>query len=72
MSRIASAQGDGFGDYQNFGDVTLSFAPQSGEVTQYVANWAGRGGGRVRFDQNGVHYLREYFASYRRALSSCA
>ncbi|HZF14874.1 MAG TPA: glycoside hydrolase family 95 protein [Steroidobacteraceae bacterium] len=55
----------GFGDYQNFGDVTLSFAPQSGEVTQYRRELAlGEAVARVRFDQNGVHYLREYFASY--------
>jgi alpha-L-fucosidase 2 len=55
----------GYGDYQNFGDISLTFAPRAGQVREYVRELdIGNAIARVRYEQGGVHYLREYFASY--------
>lgn len=54
----------GYGDYQNFGELLLSF-PQQGAVTNYQRNLdLNNSLASVSYTQNGVHYLREYFASY--------
>jgi len=54
----------GYGDYQNFGEVVFQF-PQSSTVSDYHRELdLNNSLVRVSYTQNGVHYLREYFASY--------
>jgi len=54
----------GYGDYQNFGEVVLTFTKGSA-VTNYRRELdLDKGITRVTYTQNGVNYLREYFASY--------
>lgn len=54
----------GYGDYQNFGELALSF-PQTSAVTNYRRELdLNNGLVRVSYTQDGVRYLREYFASY--------
>jgi len=54
----------GFGDYQSFGSVVLKFAGMSG-VTGYRRELdIAHAVARLRYEQGGVHYLREYFADY--------
>lgn len=54
----------GYGDYQNFGELLLNFS-QKGAVTDYRRELdLNDSMVRVSYTQNGVHYLREYIASY--------
>lgn len=54
----------GYGDYQNFGELALSF-PQASAVSDYRRELdLNNGLVRVSYSQDGVHYLREYFASF--------
>jgi len=54
----------GYGDYQNFGELALSFSDTS-PVSDYRRELdLNDGVVRVTYTQNGVHYLREYFASF--------
>lgn len=54
----------GYGDYQNFGELALSF-PQASAVSDYRRELdLNNGLVRVSYTQDGVHYLREYFASF--------
>ncbi len=54
----------GYGDYQNFGELALSF-PQTSVVSDYHRELDLHNGVvRVTYTQEGVHYLREYFASF--------
>ncbi len=54
----------GYGDYQNFGELVLSF-PAGSVVTHYRRELdLDNGMVRVSYEQDGVSYLREYFASY--------
>ncbi|GGY73534.1 hypothetical protein GCM10011613_18370 [Cellvibrio zantedeschiae] len=54
----------GYGDYQNFGELTLGF-PQASAVKDYRRELdLDNGLIRVTYTQDGVHYLREYFASF--------
>lgn len=54
----------GYGHYQNFGELVLGF-PDNGQVRNYRRELdIGRALARVTYDQSGVHYAREYFASY--------
>ncbi|MES2675109.1 MAG: glycoside hydrolase family 95 protein [Pseudomonadota bacterium] len=54
----------GYGDYQNFGELVLSF-PAGSTVTHYRRELdLDNGLVRVTYSQDGVNYLREYFASY--------
>lgn len=55
----------GYGDYQNFGEMVLAFAPSTAAVRDYRRELdLARALARVSYEQDGVHYLREYFASY--------
>ncbi len=54
----------GYGDYQNFGELVISF-PQTSGISDYRRELdLNNGVVRVSYSQNGVRYLREYFASY--------
>ncbi len=54
----------GYGNYQNFGELVLSF-PAGSAVTHYRRELdLDNGLVRVSYAQDGVNYLREYFASY--------
>lgn len=54
----------GYGDYQNFGELALSFK-QISTVSNYRRELdLNNGLVRVSYTQEGVHYLREYFASF--------
>jgi alpha-L-fucosidase 2 len=55
----------GYGDYQSFGEMVLAFAPATAAVRNYRRELdLERAVARVRYEQDGVNYLREYFASY--------
>jgi alpha-L-fucosidase 2 len=54
----------GYGDYQNFGELILSF-PDAAAISDYRRELDLKDGVvRVSYTQEGVHYLREYFASF--------
>jgi alpha-L-fucosidase 2 len=54
----------GYGDYQNFGELILNL-PSAAGATDYRRELDLENGlVRVSYQQDGVHYLREYFASY--------
>ncbi|RYZ92816.1 MAG: glycoside hydrolase family 95 protein, partial [Moraxellaceae bacterium] len=54
----------GYGDYQNFGELVLSFRETSA-ISDYRRELdLDKGVVRVSYTQEGVHYLREYFASF--------
>lgn len=54
----------GYGDYQNFGELVLKFGP-IGRFSDYRRELdLDKGLVRVTYTQNGIHFLREYFASY--------
>ncbi|MFO1388910.1 glycosyl hydrolase family 95 catalytic domain-containing protein [Cellvibrio sp.] len=54
----------GYGDYQNFGELVLKFEP-IGRFSDYRRELdLDKGLVRVTYTQNGIHFLREYFASY--------
>jgi len=54
----------GYGDYQNFGELMLSL-PSAVGATDYRRELdLAKGVVRVSYQQKGVRYLREYFASY--------
>ena len=54
----------GYGDYQNFGELILNL-PSAVGATEYRRELdLDNGLVRVTYQQNGVRYLREYFASY--------
>ena len=54
-----------FGDYQNFGELQLSFAAEESPVEGYRRELdLAAGVARVSYSQAGVRYEREYFASY--------
>lgn len=54
----------GYGHYQNFGEVVLSF-PSSGDIRDYRRELdIARALARVSYEDRGVTYRREYFASY--------
>lgn len=54
----------GYGDYQTFGDLVLTF-PVQGEVTHYRRELdLQQALARVTYIHEGVNYSREYFASY--------
>jgi alpha-L-fucosidase 2 len=64
VAKLLGRKTIGYGDYQNFGELLLSF-PQQGTVTQYQRNLdLNNSLASVSYTQNGIHYLREYFASY--------
>lgn len=58
----------GYGDYQNFGELLLTFEKQGDsqhKVTHYRRELdLSRAVVRVSYTQSGVDYVREYFASY--------
>ncbi|MES1197059.1 MAG: glycoside hydrolase family 95 protein [Pseudomonadota bacterium] len=55
---------NGFGSYQSFGELMIE-PTVTGPVTNYRRELdIAHAVARVSYDQNGVHYLREYFASY--------
>lgn len=61
--------GDGMGNYQDFGDLFLDFS-QSGmtneNVTNYVRDLDMRTAiSSLHYDYEGVHYAREYFATHK-------
>ena len=63
----ADAEGDpyGFGDYQNFGDLYFDFSIDPSGVENYErALDLDNAVATVDYDYEGVHYNREYFASY--------
>jgi len=54
----------GYGDYQNVGELLLNFE-SGGEAKDYRRELdLNNGVVRVSYTQSGVHYLREYFASF--------
>jgi len=54
----------GYGDYQNFGELVLGF-PTGGAVQDYRRELDLKNAVvRVTYTQDGIHYLREYFASF--------
>lgn len=54
----------GYGHYQSFGDLVLVFPP-SKAVRNYRRELdIGRAVARVSYDDQGIHYVREYFVSY--------
>jgi alpha-L-fucosidase 2 len=64
VAKVLGRKTTGYGDYQNFGELQLNF-PQRGEVSQYRRSLdLNNSLATVSYLQNGVHYLREYFASY--------
>ena len=65
VAGILGHKGVGFGEYQSFGDVMLSFAnaptdPQDYRRSLDIAHAIAR----VSYAAGGVHFTREYFASY--------
>ncbi|WP_235817347.1 glycoside hydrolase family 95 protein [Bacteroides congonensis] len=53
------------GAYQNFGDLFLEFPEQPSTYTEYKRELSlDNALGSVSYRQNGIHYHREYFASY--------
>ena len=55
----------GEGDYQSFGDMQIDFPTAATPALNYRRELdLTRGIARVRYEREGVHYLREYFASY--------
>lgn len=64
VARRLGSKARGYGHYQNFGELVLSF-PEDGQTRNYRRELdIGRALARVTYDQSGVHYAREYFASY--------
>jgi alpha-L-fucosidase 2 len=58
-------QRNGFGAYQNFGDMYLDMTGTPASVTAYRRELdIADGVARVRYDHGGVSYQREYLASY--------
>ena len=54
-----------YGDYQTFGDLILEVGKGGGDVTNYRRELSlDEGQVTVTYEQAGVHYRREYFASY--------
>jgi alpha-L-fucosidase 2 len=63
VAALLGRQARGYGHYQNFGEVVLSFP--AGETTGYRRELdIRRAVARVRYEQDGVEYRRIYFASY--------
>ena len=55
----------GYGDYQSFGELVLSFAPAADQVSEYRRELDLENAvARVSYERAGVSYRREYFASY--------
>jgi alpha-L-fucosidase 2 len=55
----------GYGDYQTFGDLTLTFPEVKSQILQYRRELdLDKAIARISFVREGVRYRREYFASY--------
>jgi alpha-L-fucosidase 2 len=54
----------GYGHYQSFGEIILEFPPAQPPRNYRRELDIGQGLARVRYLAHGVHYTREYFASY--------
>jgi alpha-L-fucosidase 2 len=65
VARRLGLHARGYGDYQSFGELVLSFAPSTAAVGDYrrELNLA-RAVAAVSFQRDGVRYRREYFASH--------
>ncbi len=64
VAKLLGRKTIGYGDYQNFGELLLNF-PQQGAVSNYQRNLdLNNSLVSVSYTQNGVRYVREYFASY--------
>ena len=64
-ARRLGRKANGYGDYQSFGEVLLEFAPSADSVRNYHRELdLEHAVARVSYEQGGVNYLREYFASY--------
>jgi alpha-L-fucosidase 2 len=65
VARRLGRRARGYGDYQNFGELVLAFVPSTAAVREYRRELnLGRAVASVSYEQDGVHYRREYFASY--------
>jgi alpha-L-fucosidase 2 len=65
VTRILGHKAKGYGNYQSMGSVVLTFALPPSQPRNYrreldIANAVAR----LSYTDNGVHYLREYFADY--------
>jgi alpha-L-fucosidase 2 len=54
----------GYGHYQSFGDIVLTFPPSKAVHGYRRELDIGRAVARVSYEDQGIHYVREYFASY--------
>ncbi len=54
----------GYGHYQNFGEIVLEFPPAQQPRNYRRELDIGQGLAKVRYKAEGVNYTREYFASY--------
>ncbi|MGG1676200.1 glycosyl hydrolase family 95 catalytic domain-containing protein [Neobacillus sp. NRS-1170] len=65
-SQFLTGLQDGFGDYQNFGDIYLDFnMPDQASFSNYRRELnLNEGIASVAYNYKDVHYTREYFASY--------
>ncbi|MGH8186897.1 MAG: glycoside hydrolase family 95 protein, partial [Steroidobacteraceae bacterium] len=65
VARRLGRRAQGYGDYQNFGDLLLSFPPSGAARENYRRELdIARAVASVTYDLEGVRYQREYFASY--------
>lgn len=64
VARRLGRKSRGYGHYQNFGEIVLTF-PAGHDVRDYRRELdIGRALARVSYEYDGVRYVREYFASY--------
>ena len=65
VAKILGHKARGYGDYQSFGDVVLSFAGLDGPASNYRRELdIEHAVARVSFTAGGAHYTREYLASF--------
>ncbi|HEV8330010.1 MAG TPA: glycoside hydrolase family 95 protein [Steroidobacteraceae bacterium] len=65
VARSLGRRARGYGDYQNFGELVLAFVPSTAAVREYRRELnLERAVASVSYEQDGVRYRREYFASY--------
>ncbi|MES1158395.1 MAG: glycoside hydrolase family 95 protein [Terricaulis silvestris] len=65
MARRLGRPTEGYGDYQSFGELVLTFANASGDVSAYRRELdLAHGVAHVSYIQDGVRYTRDYFADY--------
>lgn len=64
-AKLMGRKTKGYGDYQTFGDVILEWPELTDQISHYTRELDLQTAiASVRFQQNGVNYRRDYFASY--------